>query len=201
MKIIAIQNETMLLRQMQAGNEEAFTVIFRHYAPQLFLKAFTLLKDRLLAEEIVQEVFTRIWQKRERLDPEQNFSGWLSTITVNQVLDMFRKMKRDRLLQERFLYMQSKNYQHIDEFIDYRQSREILEKAVKELSPQQHKVYQLCQVEGYSYKETASELGISPITVKEYLVNANKVIRRYMKDRLDTGSALLLLVYIQLLTK
>lgn len=201
MFINRLYNEETLIMQMQGGNETAFTTVYHHYSPQLYHKILAVLKDKAVAEELVQEIFTRIWLKRSALDPARNFGAYLSTIAVNCVLDVFRKIKRDRVLRDRFAALITENYEHVEESMIYKECAQSAQKAVSLLSPQQYKVYQLCKVEGYTYKQAAEKLGISSFTVKEYLSAANKLIRAYMVQHTDAAMRMLLLLLITDLIK
>lgn len=181
---------------MQSGSEEAFTALYRHYSPRIYLNILGMIKDPLLAEEMVQELFTRIWQKRESAGIIDNFAGYLYRIGQHLVHDFFRKLKRDRVLLERFRRLAGEHYRHIEEALDYRQSSAILEKAIEQLPPQQKKVYKLVKIEGCTYKKAAEIMGISPLTVKEYIVSTNKTIRHYMLTHADSAVYVLLLAAI-----
>lgn len=178
---------------MQAGSEEAFTTLYRHYSPRLYLNILRMIHDPALAEEIVQELFTRIWQKKESKGIQENFAGYMYRVGEHLVHDFFRKMQRDRRLLERFRAVAEKDYQYVEETLQFKQSTAILEKAIGHLSPQQKKVYELVKVEGCTYKKAAEIMGISPLTVKEYLVSTNKFIRNYVLTHMDGNIACLLL--------
>lgn len=186
----------MLIQEMQSGSEAAFTALYRHYSPQLYLNILRMIRDPLLAEEMVQELFTRIWQKRESPGLKENFAGYLYRTGQHLAHDFFRKLQRDRKLMERFRVLAEQHYKHIEETLDYRQSSKILAQAIEQLSPQQKKVYQLIKVEGCTYKKAAEIMGISPLTVKEYLVSTNKYIRNYVISHTDTAAMVLLLVAV-----
>lgn len=97
---------------------------------------------------------------------------------------------------EKFKLLASEHYEHIEEAITNHQSSVVLQKAIEQLSPQQKKVYDLVKGEGYTYKKTAEIMNISPLTVKEYLVAANKSIRRYLLSHMNESLELLLLCAI-----
>jgi RNA polymerase sigma-70 factor (ECF subfamily) len=153
-----------------------------------------MIHDPLVAEEIVQELFTRIWQKKEAGGLQENFAGYIYRAAQHLVHDFFRRLKRDRLLLARFRSLVEENYEHVEEALYNQQSSAILTKAIEQLSPQQKKVYQLVKLEGYSYKKASEELHISPLTVKEYLVASNKAIRNYLVSHMDGMPGLLLLL-------
>lgn len=198
MTIECLHNETVLVQQMQAGNEKAFTALYRHYSPRIYLNILSMIHDPQSAEEIVQELFTKIWQKRDMHGLQENFAGYLFRSGQHLVHDFFRRIKRDRVLLERFRTLAEENYEHVEEAVFNHQSSLILKKAIDQLSPQQKKVYELVKVQGCTYKKASELLHISPLTVKEYLVASNKSIRSYLVNHIDadlvSGIFLFLLV-------
>src|SRR5882724_1550319 len=118
----SIKNETLLVQAMQSGSEEAFTALYRYYSPQLYLNILKLVRDPLLAEDMVQELFTRIWLKRESRGLKENFAGYMYRVGQHLVHDFFRKVKRDRRLLERFRSFAELQYEHIEEALQHQQS-------------------------------------------------------------------------------
>jgi RNA polymerase sigma factor (sigma-70 family) len=194
LSIVVLHNETLLVEAMQAGNEVAFTTLYWHYSPQLYVNIFNITRDAVVTEEIVQELFTRIWQKRESKGLGENFAGYIYRIGQHLVHDYFRKVQRDHVLQERLRAIASEHYEHVEEMLQQQQSSGILQKAINQLSPQQKKVYELVKIDGYTYKNAAEIMGISALTVKEYLVAANKSIRNYIIGHAGNAISLLLLL-------
>lgn len=190
-------NEPALLALFKAGDPTAFTVLYRRYSGVLYVNILRMVKEGELAEELVQEIFTHIWQKRETLQIEQGFREYLFRTGQNKVCDFYRKLQRDRLLYERFKNIATQNYTHIEEALHLKQSELMLQKALDILPAQQRKVYQLCKLEGHSYKEAGLQLGISPHTVKEYLVKANLSIRTYVSGNMDTVLRLMLIIAVR----
>src|ERR1700744_2449255 len=162
---------------MQSGSEEAFTALYRYYSPRLYLNILGMIRDPALAEELVQELFTRIWQRRDCKGITEDFTGYLSRIPLNLVHDFFRRLKRDRRLRQRFGFLAGEFYEHIEQQVQEQQLSAILQHAIEKLHKQQKRAYQLVKLEGQTYKKAAEEMGISPLTLKEYLVAANKSIR------------------------
>lgn len=181
---------------MQAGSEEAFTALYMHYSPRLYINILRVIKDPLLAEEIVQELFSRVWLKKENKGIGENFAGYIYTIGQNLVHDFFRKLKQDQKMMQKFKLLVEEEYEPIEEAMQYQQTTALLKKAVDQLSPQQKKAYELIKINGCSYKKAAEIMGISPLTIKEYLVASNKSIRNYILTHTDTAFALLLFVFM-----
>jgi RNA polymerase sigma-70 factor (family 1) len=189
-----IHNETELVNQMQNGNAKAFTEIYLHYSPPIYLNILGIVRDPVIAEEIVQILFTRIWQKKDSISIKDNFSGYIFRISQNLIHDHFRKLKSDRKLLENFLALAEANLNTEEEGIYSQQSRQALNNAIQQLPPQQKKVYELVRLEGFTYKKAAELMGISTHTVKEYLVITNKSIRSFVLRNLDSSSLPFLLV-------
>ena len=162
---------------MQSGSEEAFTALYRYYSPRLYLNILGMIRDPVLAEELVQELFTRIWQRRNCQGITEDFTGYMYRIALNLVHDFFRRMKRDRRLRQRFSFLAGECYEHIEQQLHQQQLSAILHEAIEQLPKQQKRAYELVKMEGQTYKKAAEEMGISPLTIKEYLVAANKSIR------------------------
>lgn len=195
--IESLNNEPLLIAAMQGGDEKAFTLLYRHYSPQIYMNLLGIVRDPLIAEEMVQELFTRIWQKRESNGIAENFCGYMYRIGQHLVHDFFRRIKHDHQLRDRFRLLASQYYEPIEENLDHLQLSGILNQAVEQLPKQQKRVYELVRLEGLTYKKAAEIMGISPFTVKEYLVNSNKTIRHYVLSHAG-GDALklFLLLYV-----
>src|SRR5437762_2311546 len=93
--------ETELLHQLIKGDEKAFAGIYEFYQGRIFLFAFRLTKSKTEAEEIVQEVFVKLWMKRENIDLEKNFASYIIRITKNLILDRLKKAALDKTIQQR----------------------------------------------------------------------------------------------------
>lgn len=183
---------------MQAGNQEAFTLLYRHYSPLLYMNILRLVHDPATAEELVQELFTRIWQKRTCKGIKEDFTGYMYRIAQNLVFDFFRRLKKDHFLMERFKAItgEADGAASAEERLYQQQAAGIINTAIEHLPPQQKKVYKLVKQDGYTYKMAAGEMGISPFTVKEYLSLANKSIRNYVLSHVNSRRDIILLALL-----
>ncbi|MGN6420376.1 MAG: RNA polymerase sigma factor [Pseudobacter sp.] len=186
-----VPQEGELLLRLAKGDEAAFTALYRHYSGPLYINFLRMVKDEAIAEEIIQDLFSRIWLKRETINIEKNFSAYLYRTGYNLVMDFYRKVKRDQVLYDKFRQAATENYSHIEEILHLKDSQALISKALDTLPPQQRKVFELCRIEGHTYKEVAEILGISHHTVKEYFVKANQAIRKYITGNVDTALGLL----------
>jgi RNA polymerase sigma-70 factor (family 1) len=177
--------ESELLDQLREGDKQAFEKLYHQYSPGLYINVLKLVKDELIAEELIQELFTRIWHKRAELHIENNFLSYLYRIAQNLVHDFYRRLQRDKKMFEHFQQAATENYEHVEEVLHAKESEHLLKKALDQLSPQQRNVYQLCKIDGYTYKQTAEKMGISPHTVKEYLSKASQLVKSYLLSNPD----------------
>lgn len=193
-----ITGERLLLQQLRQGSAAAFTDLYNRYSEQIYTNIVAVIKDEMIAEEIVQDIFTQIWLKSAELTFDQSFGAYLYRMARNRVYDFYRKIRRDRNLSERFKAIATAHYSHIEERLHTRENAAILQKALDSLPVQQKKVFQLCKQEGCSYKQAGQHLGISLNTVKEHLVKANNRIRHILHSANAAGMELLILILMRL---
>ncbi len=132
-----LPNEPELLQRLIDGDAEAFRSVYEHYQGKVFLFAFRFTKSHSQAEETVQEVFIKLWERRMLVDPAKRLEPYIITITKNFLLDGLKKAALDRGLQHK-LYEQMQALQHhsVDELIAKEIAR-LQQQAVDNLSGQQ----------------------------------------------------------------
>nr|WP_121269249.1 RNA polymerase sigma-70 factor [Pedobacter schmidteae] len=178
-------NEQDTLNQLKAGEELAFGRLYAHYSEMIYGRLLRLLKDQDVADEIIQDLFLKVWEKREYINASQSFKSYLYTIAENLVYDHFRKVARDRKLQEKFRLVTTELYTHTEEDLLNKESREMINKAIETLPPQRKTAFILCKIEGKSYEEAAGIMGVSVSTVSNHLVKANLSIKAYLNRSQD----------------
>nr|WP_121270710.1 RNA polymerase sigma-70 factor [Pedobacter schmidteae] len=185
-----------LLIKIAAGDHYAFRILFDTYHNKVYQYALRFLRQQVLAEEIVQEVFIKIWLKRDLLESIENFGAYLRVITKNETLNALKKLALDFKLNT----AGEKNWTEVDNntesSIILKDTQALLNKAMEELPKQQKIVYQLCRIEGLKQKEVAERLNISPLTVKTHLREATKTIRHLLGDQNDLMMLIPLLIYL-----
>lgn len=164
---------------------EAFNALYSTYHGAIYFNALRLTKDSRIAEDIVQEVFTCLWEKRDSLDPSLDLSGWLFVVSHHKSISHLKKKLKEALAQAA---MSDAGSEAISIEAGEASSQElILEKAIEQLSPQRRKVFELCKVQRRSYEQAAIELRLSKHTVKEYLSGAVVSIKDYIKQHQHQG--------------
>ncbi len=174
-----IENHTLLLK-LKNGEVAAFEEIYNQYRNKIYSYALKLCKSTVTAEEIVQEVFIKIWQKREQLNPELSFAAYLKKIALNQVLNHLKKVAREKTLQDELFAYISTIKNSTDEKLLEKELLSTYEEAISQLPPQKKIIYQLSRNEELSHEEIAEKLQISKNTVKNHMVEATKFIRNYV---------------------
>lgn len=184
---------TSWIIRLNAGEMLAFEWLYNTYKHQLAGNLLKLVKSSDIAEDILHDVFVKVWENRTKIDPERSFEGYLYRIAANMVADFYRKISKDRNYQEYLITIQETVYQHIDELLENKYRRELIDKALTELPPKCRTVFQLCKIEGRSYEEVSNLLQISPNTISNHLNRANKKILLFLQNPVNLPYFLLLI--------
>ncbi len=163
------------LRKFTQGDEEAFSKIYNFYKTPALRFSISLLKDEEEAENLTQELFLKIWIRREQIKPEQNFTSFLFTCLRNMAFDYFKKMEKNQ--QMRMNYLDMMDVQSEDEKEETERRISHVQTAVETLSTKRKQILKLNIEEGKSYQEIAEFLRISKNTVKNQLVKAKQLLR------------------------
>lgn len=194
-------NKTMedktLITRFQSGDKEAFTQLYRMYSKQLYLNLVKLVKSEEIAAELLQDVFIIIWEKRETIEIQQSFRAYLFRIGENKVIDLFRRARRDKLLFSKIKKIASEHYTHIEEDLIAREDAAILKKAIETLPPQRRQIFELCKIQGKTYTEVSSQLGISIATINDHIVKGTKTVREFLYSNKQYSTSLLLFILLK----
>lgn len=174
-------NDTDLILRLKSHEAQAFDALYRKYHKGIYNNAIKLTRDITIAEEIVQETFIALWEKRNTLDTQKDLAGWLYTVSYNKTITHFREATKKIEYQHALLNLEDSPSGEINA-IALENQWQLLEQAVDQLSAQKRRVFELCKIEGKTYEETALEMGISKYTVKEYLSDAVELIKKYIQQ-------------------
>ncbi len=166
------KSNTELLQLIREDNMIAFYNLYERYSRRLFGFVLKYLKQETDAEEIVQEVFIKIWENRANINIYSSFESFLFTIAYNKTISLFRQ----RTTENKYLeYL--KSIQQVDEdpvIIDEIYYTELKDKVLSlldELTPRQKEIFLLSREQGLTHQEIAGKLNISVNTVKKHMVN------------------------------
>lgn len=136
------------------------------------------------AEEIVQEVFVKIWENRHKIDAYSSFESFLFTIAYNTTMTLFRKRVNEKKYLEYLKSLQT--FEQAPDLLDEIHFNELsrrVEMLLNELTPRQKEIFQLSREKGLTHDEIAQELNISVNTVKKHMANT----LAFLKTHIDTS--------------
>lgn len=174
-----------LNRSIDNKEEATFEDLFEKYHRQLFLLAFQYLKDEKLAEDAIQDVFLKVWKKRDQLDASRSVKGFLFATLKNHVLNMIRNRKRRIATTVEAGNRKPGTVENTEEEVALNEYWQIVEKGIDKLPAGKQKVFRLRRIQGYTNQEVASALQISVTTVKSQLYKATKFMRNFVKEHAD----------------
>lgn len=176
-------DEKLLLLQVAEGNENAFTVLVGRKWNNIYLQALTYVKVSAQAQDIVQEVFLKIWQNRKKLPAVENFDSYLFIIARNHIISALRK-KRHFPLDIDNLELEEKNYLP-DRTLAQKNLAALIARAIELLPQQQKKAYLLSRDQDLSHEEIAANMQVSKEAVKKNIVRALNFLRHYITTHSD----------------
>lgn len=179
MKYHSNKNEKQLVKNLSKGNFLAFNTLFKEYSGCLYYFARGYLKSEAESEELVQEVFTRVWQKRSELKEGLSFRSYLFTIAFNIIKKHFRI--QTHLSQ----YFETRIFEDIDmqtsQKTTYDSLYQYVTDLVNRLPGKRREIFIKSRFEGLNVKEIAQELNLSHKTVENQLTVALKYLRKHLK--------------------
>jgi len=169
-------NQKELLLQIAGGDEQAFRVFFDLYRKRFYAVAFKMTRSDSLAQEIVQEIFMKIWQNRSMLPELINPESYFFTCLYRRIFRHYKKLALERKLLQ--VIAESPGFQNItDETVIANESEKLIRMALAKLPPQQQLVFKMSKQDGLSRKQIAEKLQISPNTVRNHLAHAIQFIK------------------------
>jgi len=183
--------EEVLLR-MKQGDESAFTTIYRHYHSSLYVYLLRFCKIPSLAEDLVHDVFLKVWEIRDRINPELSFTGYLYRIARNHVIKTIDKLATDQVMREQLFSQLDAPADHPEQLVNAKEYDRLFQEALTRMPPQRLKVFILCRQEGKSYEEAAEILGVSRNAIKKHMV----LSMRFIYDYVHRYGDILLAVYL-----
>lgn len=176
-----------ILEKLKSDNEAALDYLFLAYYEKLCLYAFTVLKNKDIAEEIVQDVFVKLWEQHRKLNIETSIKAYLFRTVHNHCINYFDHLRVQKKYSEE---SQKANHEIISPVsLDYPVANLLMQElenkinqSVSQLPGQCQEVFLLVRYEDFSYSEVAEKLGISVNTVKTQLKRAMSRLREEFKD-------------------
>ena len=184
-------DEKTLIKNLADGDMDAFRQIFNRYEKPLKYYAFRLTKSNFIVEEIIQEVFIKVWENSEKINPDLSFSAYLYRMVRNRAFNYFRDcMQYEDFAEDLWQDLLEARTQTDDDLIsaDY---ENLIGKILQELPPQKRSIYMLSRHEGKSNPEIAELLDISTKTVENHLWKTLQIIKARLRPHIHISWALL----------
>lgn len=180
--MINLDLETLFSR-LAAGDQLAMKEIFHRCFHLVYKKIFLVVRQKELSEDLAQEVFLKIWKKREHLHIESNFEGYLATMAYHEALGYLRKKTPElQAVETESLDRVLKSDGHLE--IEGMELQERVDKAISDLPPRCRGIFMLSRYEGKSYREIGEIMDISVKTVENQMGKALSTLRHSLHDLL-----------------
>lgn len=187
--------------RLKEGNSAAYEELFKQTFPRLLGYCRLFINDQAQANDLVQECFVRLWEKRQTIDPRQSVESLLFVMLRNRCLNHLRDQKND-LIEKKLNNINENELQHLYQ-LDFagreektleEQLIEAIRESVEELPEKRRLVFIKTKIEGKKNKEVAEELGISVKAVEKHLHQAKEQIRTQMLKEFPLLSILIAII-------
>lgn len=180
-----VLNNSIVLQSFKNGDEDAFRRVFDFFHNRLYSFVFSITKSHYTAEEIIQEVFIKLWYKRETIEVSSSFDSFVFTITKNLTYNFLRDAAKRETLKTDFFYISDFEKRQTENAVLSNEYEDLLNDIVERLPKQKKSVFIMSRQEGKSNQEISSLLGISEKTVKNHLWKTLQIIKAQLEPHLD----------------
>lgn len=197
MRLTNLHNEQLLLQKIAESDEASFAEIYEVYSDPLNQFVLKYVKSKELSNDIIQEVFIRIWEHRDELPAIESFKAYLFTIARNLTLNFLKRASKENTVKAEI----ARNYKSVFCITEDRllsdQYKQFIEEVLQSLPPQTRTVFRLCREEEKSYDEVAACLGISRNAVKKHIVRSHKFFKEQLLDHPDLQFGILVILFLK----
>lgn len=189
-------DDALLLASLSAGDETAFNSLFERYRSKLYQYLLKITKSPEISEEIVIDIFVKLWVGRELIPQVGHLESFLHKIAYHKAIDFLRTTSRHVRLQKIYVdRMEQDPGQRADEVLIDAETRQLLHKAVLSLPPQRKLIYTLSREQGLTHEQIATALNLSRNTVKNSIAAAIKTITEFLQQH-SSGKSVYLIFFL-----
>lgn len=183
---LMIQTEKEYIIQLQNDSSEAFEHLYYAYSPRLYGFVYNLTKSAYMADEVIQETFTKIWENRNHINPDYSFKSYLFMIARNHVINVFKKQTLITALEDCDTLQNSLTLSenNTDKLAELNEVKIYIEKAKSHLTPRQREIFELSKEKGLSNQQIADKLKITNQSVKNQLSTSLHILKSHLDTRM-----------------
>lgn len=174
-------NEELVAR-FREGDMNAFQMIYNSFCEPLYRFAFSYLKDSFEAEEIIQDVFLKVWEKRADVDVQKSFKSYLYRVTVNKIFNVLKHRVVKQKYETHVLKFDQRMVETPESVIQFKELNTKLEQLLSKLPDQQRNIFIMSRWKGIPNIEIAEKLKLSIRTVENQIYRAAKFVKLHLKD-------------------
>lgn len=173
-------DDIKLVKALSKGNLRAFEKLFERYHGPLYYHVLRFAKSERLAEDVVQDVFVKVWENREKLKSGFSFKAYLFSIGKNHIINILKRAAREIHWEQETL-AGTLFHNGTEEEIILADYEALTFRAIAQLPPKRKMIFTMCRYEGKKYDEVAQSLNISKKTVQDHIFKAEKSIQKYFE--------------------
>ncbi len=177
MKDFILYSDEELMQEIKADNMFAFDVLYKKYCKRVYKFGYSILKSPEDSENLMQDVFLRLWENRHKVEKDASIKSYVFTIAYNSAISVIRKKIKESQFVEYLKSLQEINIEPVNLELEYNELTKKLDEIVKALPQRQKEVYLMHKVDGLKYNEIAERLHISENTIENHMSRALKTIR------------------------
>ena len=175
--------ESKLVSLLAEDSEYAFQLIYDRHRNRIYKTATRFLKSPILAQEVVQDVFMKLWLSRKTLKPNQPIEAWLHTVSKNNIINRLKKVSNEWKVMNELPYITANKSNTTENSVQDAEYAAILQTAINTLPEQQKKAYLLSRNENLTYIQIGEKLELSPLTVKTHISRALLHIKQALAEK------------------
>lgn len=173
-----MKSEKELILKVKDGDSRSFDLLYNLYVSDLYRFVFQYVKSDIVADEIVQDAFVKLWLNRSRLDENRSVKSYLFTISWHRFLKEIKWVATHPLIGEYMEFSTNLNEDSVLKY-DFKLYLSIIDKAKENLTPRQREIFTLIKQDGVKVSKAAEMLGIKEQVVRNQLSMATRKIREY----------------------
>jgi RNA polymerase sigma-70 factor (ECF subfamily) len=182
-----LKTDLQYIQGLKNGEYASFDALFKKYVESLFAFVVSITKNSFIAEEITQEVFSKVWEKRGRIEEHYSFKAFLFSVTYNETISYLRKQKSEKNKIASYTSMKAFDSNETEYEVEFRNLESLANQVIDSLPDKRRQIFKMSREQGLTNKEIADELQISIKTVENQMTSALKVLREKLGSENNTG--------------